>query len=325
MSDPTVEYLYSRGQLAHPRVTALAGGVSGQTVLVEMAAQRLVVKRALERLLVAGEWRAKPERAMTEARALDLLHRLTPSHSPELLDADPATNTIVMSAAPADWVPWKSILLGVVPAARADILATAATLGQVLGTWHSSTWHDDTVAAEFCDYEAFEQLRISPFHRTVATRHPAVAGQVGACLDELLSSRDCLVHGDFSPKNVLVGRDGLMVIDFEVAHFGAAVFDLAFMQCHLVLKAMHRPDHSAVTAEAADQFITAYRDACPTAVHRLDAHIACLLLARVDGLSPAGYLDAVTADAVRRLAIGILRDSDPSAPGIWQRLRESMT
>jgi hypothetical protein len=110
VADPIVDYLLARGQLPEPRVTPLTGGVSGETVLVESVSSRLVVKRALGRLLVAAEWTAKPQRAMTEARALELLHGLTPAHTPELRHADPDRNTIVMTAAPAGWQSWKDVL-----------------------------------------------------------------------------------------------------------------------------------------------------------------------------------------------------------------------
>lgn len=164
-----------------------------------------------------------------EAAAIKLAHHVTPNRAPPLVDAD-ERNIIVMNAAPADWVNWRSVLMGDEPDPSAGITDTAGELGAVLGRWHHQTWHDTGVADQFDDCEAFEQLRVSPFHRAVADAHPSVAGRVGQCAEELLTRRDCFVHGDYSPKNVLVGSEGLIVLDFEVAHFGAAVFDVAFMQ-----------------------------------------------------------------------------------------------
>lgn len=321
------EYLRGRGfferLIAPPSLTPLTGGVSGETILVESTTERVVVKRALGKLRVTGDWTAKPERAVTEAAALRLLHALTPGHAPTLLDADPETNTLVIGAAPADWVAWKDVLLGAVPDPTAGPVYVAGELGAVLGQWHRDTWHDARVAAEFNDYEAFDQLRVSPFHRTVAAAHPALAGTVNNCADELLSRRDCLVHGDFSPKNVLVGGDGFFVLDFEVAHFGAAVFDLAFMSCHLALKAMHMPHRAAAFAAAAAAFLSAYQ-AVPggqasldLTASRLGWHTACLILARVDGLSPATYLAAETAKQVRAVALKTLASTDASADALW--------
>lgn len=318
-----IAYLRARRQLPAPRVQRLTGGVSGEVVLVEVPPARLVVKRALEKLLVSGDWSAKPERAMTEAAALSLLHGVTPDAVPRLLDADPETNTLVISAAPQPWVNWKLVLLGELADPADGPAATGHRLGAVLGQWHHATWHDAAVARQFDDYEAFEQLRITPFHRTVAAMHPLVADLIHECISELLSRRDCLVHGDFSPKNVLIGEDGLMVLDFEVAHVGAAVFDLAFIWCHLALKAVHMPGWAAEFAAAAGALLAAHQqitsglDGAADLTSRLGRHTSCLLLARVDGLSPVSYLSTEAIARVRRLALDLLTSSDPSAANFW--------
>lgn len=320
----TVDYLRDRGLLPQATVTRLAGGVSGDTRLVEVLPERLVVKRALGQLRVDGVWRAKPERAMTEAAAIELLHGLTPEYTPRLCDTDPERHTIVMTAAPADWTPWRDVLLGTTVDTSSGLLATTTVLGLVLAAWHRNTWRDPSIAARFDDYEAFDQLRITPFHRAVALVHPGAARRIDALADELCEARDCLVHGDFSPKNVLVGRGGLMVLDFEVAHVGAPVLDVAFLWCHLALKAMHLPHRAKRLAEAAGVFLETYRegtDAPP--VERLAWHTAALLLARVDGLSPAGYLTGTTAAAVRQVALDVLGAADPQPHDLWQRILEN--
>lgn len=335
-----VGYLRTRGVIADGSdrsgetgalVTPLTGGVSGDAVLVQVGAQRVVVKRALERLLVQDEWWAKPERAVTEAAAIEVLHRLTPDETPELLDVDPERFTLVMSAADARWVPWKTRLMNnpLDPVVESSV---ARTLGTVLGTWHRATASSRHLAARFDDYEAFEQLRVGPFHRTVARRHPRVAAAITTCIDDLERRRDCLIHGDYSPKNVLVSpagppgtasRAGLMVLDFEVACYGAAVFDIAYVQCHLILKAVHRPDQRAVFRSVARTLLDAYVEviAAESGPH-LGWHTACLLLARIDGTSPAGYLDERAQDLVRDMALRLLAEDEPAIDQVWDHADE---
>src|SRR5260370_576343 len=77
--------------------------------------------------------------------------------------------------------------------------------------------------------------------RAVIDRHPELDAVVGPYVDQMLATHRCLVHGDYSPKNVLLGDDGLWVLDFEVGHLGDPVFDVAFLLNHLLLKAIHRP------------------------------------------------------------------------------------
>lgn len=322
-----VDYLTARGFL-HPnpheraRAVPLTGGVSAETVLVETDTERVVVKRILAKLRVAGDWNAKPERAATEAAAIHALHAMTPDNVPELIGTDAETHTVVLRAAPPDWVNWRSVVLGEISDPSAGPAVVAERLGRVLGTWHRQTWHDPVSARLFGDDEAFEQLRIAPFHRTVAARHPAAAGWIGACIEQLERTHECFVHGDYSPKNVLVGGDGVMVLDYEVAHTGAAVFDVAFMTHHLMLKAMCRPASRVVLSGAVTAFVAAYEQTRGTTIDPLlGAQVCCLLLARVDGLSPAPYLNAQTRDSVRALALSFLTtDDDASLDEIWQRI-----
>lgn len=298
-------------------VTKLTGGVSGVAYLVESGPQRVVVKRALGQLLVQAEWFAKPERAITEAAAIEVLHRLTPQQTPELLDVDTELCTFVMSAAPSSWVPWKTRLM----ADDIDVeteTAVASTLGWVLATWHRETAADVGLADRFADYEAFEQLRLDPFHRAVARIHPDLSQAIRVCIHDLITRRDCLVHGDFSPKNVLVGTDGLMALDFEVAHVGASVFDVAFMNCHLLLKAAHHPSHAPLLRQISAIFTGSYsqvRGAVPAP--NLGWHTACLLLARVDGVSPAGYLDLRGQILVREIARAALSRDSCDLDTLW--------
>jgi aminoglycoside phosphotransferase (APT) family kinase protein len=321
--DYVVAYLTARGHLrpdegAQTRVTRLTGGVSAETVLVESPRSRLVVKRALSRPRVAGEWRAKPGRAMAEAAAIRALGAITPDHVPRLLDADPLTDTLVMESAPAGWVNWKTVLLGECEDPTQGPAATAAVLGRVLGTWHAATRDDAALAARFRDDETFDQLRVTPFYRQIAAMHPAVADRVRACVAQLEDVRRCLVHGGYSPKNVLAGTDGLVVLDFAVARVGAGVFDVAFMQSHLLLKALRRPEAHQVLAAAGSAFLEAYKEEAREPLDDLlGTHVACLMLARVDGVSPAGYLTPGAAGRVRRLALGLLAEAEPDIGRVW--------
>jgi 5-methylthioribose kinase len=314
---------------ANCQVTAMVGGVSGSVLLVESDRIRLVVKQALDQLLVDDTWFAKVERALTEAAALSVLHALSGRYVPELIDSDEVQCALVMTAAPANWQPWKSDLL-TEDIDQAGACATGRTLGSVLGTWHRATTGDDAMAERFDDYEAFEQLRVHPFHRTILTRHPPLASAIEACIADLTQRRECLVHGDFSPKNILVDprdRERLWVLDFEVAHFGAAVFDLAFLHCHLLLKAVHRPRYASVLRQTAAAFQNVYTAevgiaAAERATRRLGWHTASLLLARVDGTSPAGYLSDPDRNRVRDLATTVLNTPDRPIIDIWALFAE---
>ena len=122
-----------------------------------------------------------------------------------------------------------------------------------------------------------------------------------------------LVHGDVSPKNILVGPRGPVFVDAECAWFGDPAFDLAFCLNHLLLKCVHRPART-------DAFLGAYRALADTYLAgvtwepaaAVEARAATLLdgllLARVDGKSPVEYLRTEPQRArVREFAMTRLR------------------
>ncbi|MGH3728311.1 MAG: phosphotransferase family protein [Micromonosporaceae bacterium] len=316
-TESAVPYLRDRG-LIDPdqpaRSRALPGGVSAVTLLVEAAGRRLVVKQARSRLTVAREWRADPARIATEAAAMSTYGAITPEAAPEVVDIDPMRHVLTMTAAPAAARPWKEDLL----AGRTDA-AVAETLGEVLGRWHHATRHHPEVAHQFRDDRTFMQLRGEPYHRAVATALPNLATPVLECLDELLGQRECLVHGDFSPKNVLVGITTPWVLDFEVARYGAPVFDLAFMLSHLLLKATHLPRCAPRLRAAAAGFLTRYEHTSGSvpADSRIAAHTGCLLLSRVVGKSPAEYLTSAEQRRVVDLGAALLTGAVHTMDLVW--------
>ena len=293
----------------------LSGGVSSTVVALE-GAPPVVLKQALAQLRVATRWDADPDRSETEAAALRVLSRITPSHVPDVLASDPASHILIVRRAPDDWQDWRTVLLG--HPTEIDV-QRGRTAGTVLGQWHAATWGSASVRAAFERSDAFEQLRLDPFHRELIRREAVPAAIVEPLIDELASQRQCLVHGDFSPKNILVGDDGLWVIDAEVAHAGAAVFDLAFLMAHLAIKAVNAPAHAALFERVGGAFVEGYHAVNPDRVDLggLARHAAAVMLARVSGKSPASYLDAASAERVALIARAVLESSGAGLDALW--------
>lgn len=303
--DAVIRHLRRRGVVTPEmpvEVRALPGGVSGEVRAVVAPGLDVVVKQVHEALLVEDDWFADEQRLVTEGWALRLAGDLSPEAVPKVIDLDPRTHTLVMQRAPRQWRNWRSELLE----GRVDP-AVGARLGILLGGWHRETASRPELLAPFQDDTSFVQLRIDPFHRTVIERHPELADPIEAVIERLMTRRTCLVHGDFSPKNMLVGADGLWVIDWEVAHVGDPDFDLGYLLCHLTLKAVHRPADAPAYRETARSFLDAY---ARTPDAHLAANVACLLLARVDGKSPADYLTEPERERTRTLGIRMLREPE---------------
>jgi aminoglycoside phosphotransferase (APT) family kinase protein len=301
------------------RAHELGGGVSNVVLEVLVGGEVVVVKQARPRLQVVDDWHATPERALREAAALDMVRAVTPHAVPRVLDVDPSRHVVVLERAPSAWRDWKSLLLdGVVDA---DV---ARRLGALTAAWHGYTAdHRDALGA-LEDWTPFDQLRVDPYYRTAAQRRPEIAGALADYAAAMQQRRRCLVHGDLSPKNVLLGDGGLWVIDFEVAHVGDPTFDLAFLLCHLALKTVHHPADASALGRAAAAFWSAYHAEAPTALHAeasyVFGHVGCLLAARVDGKSPAEYLTEPSRARVRMLAASFLADPPDGVEPAWSRL-----
>jgi aminoglycoside phosphotransferase (APT) family kinase protein len=295
------DYLRARGiEVSNGECRELGGGVSNTVVLVESAAAgRFVVKQALPRLRVREEWLAERSRIFRERDGLVEAARLLPAGAvPAVLWSDEANFLYAMEAAPAGSRSWKEHLLD--GDLRRDYAEQA---GRALGLTVARSWADPALAERFGDQRAFEQLRTDPYYREIARRHPAIAPAAESWIAKIEPLRLALTHGDWSPKNMLVAGERLLFIDYECLHFGDPAYDLAFCLNHLALKAFHRPDRAEGFAGLARTF----RASAAAEWEQLDGaaieeraarHLAFLLLARVDGKSPAEYL---TEEAVRGL------------------------
>jgi len=278
----------------------LPGGVSGRTVRVEWPGGRgLVFKQALPKLRVAVDWFSDPGRIHREALGLRWAARLAPPGSvPAVVFEDEHEHVLGMEAVPRPHDGWKALLL----AGRLDT-DHVRQFGRWLGAVHRRSWeHRAEVTPAFDDRSFFESLRVEPYYQYTATRVPAAAGFLGELVATTRGRRVALVHGDYSPKNVLVRAGRLVVLDYEVVHWGDPAFDLGFALTHLLSKAHHVRDHRAAFAGAAVTFFREYADELGDVPWAGDAephavrHALGCLLARARGRSPLEYLDSGERD-----------------------------
>jgi aminoglycoside phosphotransferase (APT) family kinase protein len=287
-------------------VEALGGGISNDVWRIRWSNGDIVVKQALPFLRVAEVWAYTVDRSRTEHRCLSTINRLLgPGHAPEVLFFDDETHVFAMTTAPPGGTQWKELLL----ADRIDP-RDAYRAGDLLGRIHLASSTDATTGDDFDDLTTMIEGRIDPYHRTVASRHEDLAPIIDAEITRLLADRRSLVLGDYAPKNLIAYPDTMLVLDVEVAHWGDPVFDVAFCLNHLCLKALHLTRHRALLAGLARAFVSAYRDRAP---HLVDepgtiAELGILMVARVDGKSPAEYLDQRSIPAARAIGRSLLID-----------------
>ena len=290
------------------RVTPLAGGVSSDICLVEAGARRFCVKRALPSLKVAALWEAPVERNAAEAAWLRAVGRWLPRAAPCVLAEDPKAGLFAMDyLAPEDHPLWKARLLA--GCAEPEF---AAAVGRDLSRIHALSAADPDMRTAFAHDETFEAIRVEPYLRATGRAHPHLSRRFDELARLTLSIKRALVHGDVSPKNILMGPRGPVFLDAECAWFGDPAFDIAFCLNHLLLKGARegadRTPYDAAYSALARAYLAGvdWEDADGLEA-RAAALLPALFLARVDGKSPVEYLTGESErEAVRRCAIPLI-------------------
>jgi aminoglycoside phosphotransferase (APT) family kinase protein len=287
----------------------LGGGVSSEIWKVGDAC----VKRALPRLRVAQLWEAPIVRNRYERMWMQTAGAAVPGAAPRVLAFDDRAGLFAMEyiAAPV----WKALLRD----GHADA-AFAGHVGARLAAIHAATAGDPGVAQRFATDEIFYAIRLEPYLVATAKVHPSLG--LAALAQRTADTKQCLVHGDVSPKNILVARAGPVFLDAECAWYGDPAFDLAFCLNHLLLKCLWVPGARGAFLECFDALAGAYlRGVSFDGVEQRAASLLpALLLARVDGKSPVEYLTEEGKTVVRRVAPTMLGSASlRQIRDTWQR------
>lgn len=268
----------------------LQGGVSSEIYLIKDPPMQFVLKKALPRLKVKDIWEADTTRNRVEQEFIEYVREFQPSLVPEILYSDPADGFFVMQYFDANYRNWKHQLMEGVFEPE-----TARKAGMILAGIHSKSTDDPRARTIFDTTENFRNLRIEPYLLTTASRNPRLKQLFLAEAKRLNNHRECLVHGDFSPKNILVSPDRLVLLDHEVACYGDPAFDLGFMLTHLHLKQLVQKHPLSLLPDLAQTFWNTYFENVNLASGDLEERAGRLwlmiLLARVDGKSPVEYLE----------------------------------
>lgn len=287
---PQILDLLRRDQLVSGNVlvTPLGGGVSSEVFLIENEGKRFVVKQALPQLKVRDHWQADTSRNRVEYEFLGYLRRIIPDAAPAVFAA--GADYFAMEYLGPEYCTWKQLLLS------GDCQPQhAVRAAKILGTLHRASFGDPELARRFDTTSNFHQLRTDPYLLTTGHRHPVLRECFELEAVRLEQTRECLVHGDYSPKNMLIGNGRTVLLDCEVAWYGDPSFDLAFLMSHLLLKSLyHAPLDvglqtiiGTVTGEYYDERKMGNTGDFDSRTARL---LLMLLLARIDGKSPVEYL-----------------------------------
>ena len=311
-----------------PDLQILEGGVSNRTVLLQRTnGQAWVLKQALPKLRVEVDWFSDPARIAREALALQWLEKWLPKeHAVPLVFLDRQNHLLAMQAVPCPHQNWKTILLDG-KLSNDHVLQFA----RMLATLHRRALDDrEDAAKEFADRSFFHSLRLEPYYAYTGEQEAGAKAFMGQLIVESLLREDTVVHGDYSPKNILVHAGNLILLDHEVMHWGDPAFDIGFSLTHLLSKANHLRHRRKDFARAAQNFWKIYglhlgpvpwRKGFET---RCVKHALACLLARVSGRSPLEYLNAGEAGRQRETALQLMQASPRSIQDMIRQFTDNL-
>jgi len=292
------------------RCLPLPGGVSSDIWLVDVPGRRLCLKRALPRLKVEQVWEAPVRRNFYEWNWFRVAGRVCPDAVPPMVAQDALAGLFAMEYLDPSLFPvWKEQLRD----GQAEP-TVAEAVAERLVLIHIRTASAHQIARMFGSDDDFTAIRLEPYLLRTAEVHPDLAAPLKFLVQETLGMKLALVHGDVSPKNILIGRRGPVFLDAECAWYGDPAFDLAFCLNHLLLKCMLNRRAITRFLTCYDRFAEAYLRAVNWELRdELEPRAACLLpalmLGRVDGKSPVEYItEEADKERVRKVARSLLTD-----------------
>jgi fructosamine-3-kinase len=288
-------------------VDPLTGGVSSLILKISTARRVFCLKTALPKLKVEKDWYAPVSRVFSEVDWLTTVAGFEPTAVPKIIGVDRESGSFAMDFLPPQSFPnWKAELMR----GRVDP-DLAGEVGRRLARIHARTAHDGAIAGRFANDETFHALRLEPYLVETARVHAGLSRAIEHVLERTRTTKHALVHGDVSPKNILIGASGPVFIDAECACFGDPAFDVAFCLNHLLLKAVHLRERAGDFLASFSRLGEAYLalvdwEARAALDERTATLLPCLTLARIDGKSPVEYLTTQERNKIRAAAIRLI-------------------
>ena len=267
------------------------------------------IKRALDKLTVKEDWFAPVSRSNFEAMYFKYCKKVMPECFPKLLGHDNKNYILAMQwYSPKSYRVWKKKLL------NSNInFMDAINISNVLIKKHKFFFHKKFYKKKFENDDTFYSIRIEPYIIFTSNKYPQYKKKFLDVAQSLVQNKKTLIHGDFSPKNILIKSNNPIILDAETACWGDPVFDLAFCNNHILLKSLLFKNLGHKFLELSYKFLNNYIKNITWEdknffIQRLIKILPLLLLARVDGKSPVEYFKTKEKKQTRSLAKNILNE-----------------
>ena len=205
-----------------------------------------------------------------------------------------------------NYVLWKDNLLK-----KLISIKDSKRVGKLLGLVHKAFHKKKNFEKLFINDSTFYSIRIEPYLLFTSKSYPELSKQYKNTIEFLTKNKTTVIHGDFSPKNILIGKNYPIILDAETACWGNPFFDLAFLNNHLILKSILNKDIIKAYIKTSKAFLESYFAIFSSInnkafIKKFITLQALLVLARVDGKSPVEYFNKKHKSIARNLAKSII-------------------
>jgi len=288
----------------------LTGGVSSEVYHVKTYKNNYCIKRSLKRLLVKKKWIANTNRIKFEYLWLKHCQNILKRNIPNTYEFNNKKKYIVMEyLKTSQYKTLKQLYFN-----KIINVNTIRSISKHLYKIHSNSNNYKTKKTFEGNYKNFYDLRLDPYFNEVGRIYPKYKKYIKKINENYIKNSNTLVHGDFSPKNILVGKNKIIYLDAECCNFGDPVFDLVFFTNHLLLKSIFFKDKSQEFIKLYVSFYKEYLRNLSTKnvnsyIDRIIKMTPVMLLSRVDGKSPVEYINKENIKNIIRKKSFLLLDS----------------
>ena len=315
--------LLARGD--RPTITALRKGASSEIYRVKLAWGTICIKRSLPRPSSSGDTALPVQRSNFEGKWLRIARDVLGESVPAVLGEQHGMFAMEYLD-PARHTSWATQLHS------GDINpSTAAEIGRMIGRVHAATANNFAVAQRFSTDRIFHAARIEPLLLTTAAIEPEAGSRLKQLALNTERTKLALIHGDFSPDNMLIGPKGPVLLDAECAWYGDPAFDLALFLSYLLVACVLQPQwcNHYLTCYTACSAAYAQRVTWERPEHtdeRAALLVPALVLARAGGHVPSDSLQpARDRERAAVLARTLLLDPVLRLGAVREAWRRGMT
>ena len=285
----------------------ITDGVSSDIWYVKTSNKQYCIKRALAKLTVKEDWYAPIDRNNYEVKYFTHCRVIQPYSFPKILGHDSKNFILAM-----EWfdnkkfIVWKKKLLE-----KSVSLKDGKRIGKLLSLVHKSFYKKKQYEKIFLNDKTFYDIRIEPYLRFTSKFYPEFYESYKKTINFLTKNKSTVIHGDFSPKNILLGKNFPVILDAETACWGNPAFDIAFFNNHIILKSIFNRKVFKSYLNLSNHFLKTYLANFSVVnnsnfISKFITLQALLILARVDGKSPVEYFKKQHKAIARSLAKNLL-------------------